>query len=177
MALAFAFIKLNQLNQAAADAGKPSLAEALTVTGADIDCFERDVVDDQPGEPYIVQRPERWGGYAIIGQEGAWSAMLLASTAQKITAIDNQAALIGNLMILLAMGTKDEEAGSGYDWDALLSQEDVDFINGKIEDANLPIDPIGYDETMRQAVRRLYKYFDPDFEIEQWGLQDLENAG
>lgn len=174
MALAFALVKLNQLNEASADAGKPSLAEALTITGPLVDCYDRPIVDGAPTDPITVQRNQLWGGYAIIGGQGPWSAMLLTSTASRINTIDTQAQALGNLFILLAMGTKDDEAGSGYDWDALLDQADIDFINGKIESANLPIDPITPDERKRQVVRRLYRYFDPAFEIEQWGLQDME---
>lgn len=171
MAIAFAFVKLAQLNQAAADAGKPSLSEALTVTGANVMVLDRPVVDGQPGDAVEVQSPKLWGGYSIIGSQGQWSAMLLSSLASRINNVDTKAQAYGNLFILLALGTKN---GGGYNWDVLLDQADIDFINTKIEVANLPIDPISPTETARHAVKRLYGYFDPTFEIEQWGLEDNE---
>lgn len=174
MALAFSFIKLDQLNTAADTQNKPHLSDALVVTGSNVIVFDRPVVDGNPTDPVEVETPDLWGGYTIVGKQGTWYAMVLASTEQKINAINNQAALIGNLMILLAVGVKSELFSSGYDWDGVMSQEDRDFINGKIVDANLPIDSIQPGETDRQVMRRLFRYFVPTFEIEQFSLMDKE---
>lgn len=190
MALAWAFVKLAQLDEAAAEAGQPSLADALVRQGPNITVYDRPVITEDILDPETEEKigeyrypqqeliestaPQLWGGLSIIATVGQWSAVIMVSTEQRILAIDSNAEAIGNVMILMAIGVKDEEFGSGYNWDGTYTEEDQLFINGKLEDANLPIDPIAEDETQRAAVRRIVRAFVPDFELEDWGLLDLE---